>query len=171
MPPPRHRQQQRLCSAQRDEDTFAGERTLEAGESARGEVFEDAVAVVLATPSGSDSAFSMRMEFTKVVVGKLFSTKEGKQTQLTIKVRFATRSLNTLPPPSHPRRHADDLPRLAASSHAHMFSGKSHAVCARALVLLRSRDTIHLFTIHRSARHPAQAAAARLFRAAPRGHP
>ena len=35
---------------------------------------------------------------------------------------------------SHPRHHAaDDLPRLAASSHTRVL-GKSHAVCARAFV-------------------------------------
>jgi hypothetical protein len=48
MPPPRHRQQQRLYSTRLDEDEFAGERGLEAGEAARVEVFEDGVAEVLA---------------------------------------------------------------------------------------------------------------------------
>jgi hypothetical protein len=48
MPALRHRQQQRLYSTRLDEDEFAGERTLEVGEGARVEVFEDVVAVVLA---------------------------------------------------------------------------------------------------------------------------
>jgi hypothetical protein len=48
MPPPRHRQQQRHDPTRLDEDQFAGERGLEAGECARVEVFEDAVAEVLA---------------------------------------------------------------------------------------------------------------------------
>lgn len=72
VPPPRHHVQQRVALARRDEDEFAGEALLEAGEVARGEVLEDVVAAVLAQRRDEKRLHAFESEFVEVVVWNYF---------------------------------------------------------------------------------------------------
>ena len=63
------------------------------------------------------------------------------------------------------------MPTISLDSSHTQVLGKSHAACPRTLGTQLGLHRVHIASMHRAVLPPAQAAAARLFRAAPRGRP